>query len=154
MERPTLTTQSSLYSRSSRAALNYICSSPLRILEISECVLVRGVVEWAGSASNSGVRNWLTNRSAATSTRPPSHASTGVMFMLPHILRVSSVAEQCGHTDFNSFDDMWFTQTEDLFKCTPIPGHHQVQINQSVLLSCTRLMVLFDFIFGRAIHLC
>ena len=40
---------------------------------------------------------------------------SGVMFMLPHVLRTTVVADACGHLNFASLGDMWWSADPALF---------------------------------------
>lgn len=42
---------------------------------------------------------------------------TGLLFLFPHILKVSLAADECGSVDFESFSDMWFSTRAFTFVC-------------------------------------
>ncbi len=42
---------------------------------------------------------------------------SGVLFLFPHIIKVSLAARICNTTDFESYSDMWFRNPPNLFKC-------------------------------------
>lgn len=42
---------------------------------------------------------------------------SGVLFLFPHILRVSLAADTCQTLDFESASDIWFNKSEELFRC-------------------------------------
>ena len=44
---------------------------------------------------------------------------SGVMFMLPHMLRTTVLADECGHLNFDSLGDMWYNTDPTLFQCNP-----------------------------------
>ena len=41
---------------------------------------------------------------------------TGLTFLLPHVLKTTMVADECGSMDFDSLGDMWFSDGP-LFAC-------------------------------------
>ena len=41
------------------------------------------------------------------------------MFMLPHVIRTAVVADACGHLNFASVGDVWWSQDPTLFACSP-----------------------------------
>lgn len=45
---------------------------------------------------------------------------SGVLFLFPHIIKVSLAAQTCKTLDFESATDMWFRSPPSLFKCPPI----------------------------------
>ena len=61
---------------------------------------------------------------------------SGVLFLFPHIMRVSLAARTCKTTDFESITDMWFRSPTTLFKCplitessTPVSFYGGLYIN-------------------------
>lgn len=42
---------------------------------------------------------------------------SGVLFMIPHIIKTCLTAQECQSTDFNSFDNMWFRDVTNVFVC-------------------------------------
>jgi membrane protein YqaA with SNARE-associated domain len=42
---------------------------------------------------------------------------SGILFLFPHIIKVSLAATTCKTLDFDSSSDMWFQKPESLFKC-------------------------------------
>ena len=42
---------------------------------------------------------------------------TGLLFLFPHILKVSMAADECGSVDFESHSDMWFATHDETFLC-------------------------------------
>jgi vacuole membrane protein 1 len=42
---------------------------------------------------------------------------TGLLFLFPHILKVSLAADECASLDFESYSDMWFTTRAWTFVC-------------------------------------
>jgi len=57
---------------------------------------------------------------------------TGLLFLFPHILKVSMAAQECSSTDFESYSDMWFSETDSTFVCnddiqsTVMPSYYQI----------------------------
>jgi membrane protein YqaA with SNARE-associated domain len=45
---------------------------------------------------------------------------SGILFLFPHIIKVSLAATTCKTLDFESSSDMWFQKPENLFKCPPL----------------------------------
>jgi len=46
---------------------------------------------------------------------------SGLLFLFPHIFRVAVAANNCGHTNFNSFTDIWFHEQITPFQCLTPP---------------------------------
>ncbi|QDZ21161.1 vacuole membrane protein [Chloropicon primus] len=42
---------------------------------------------------------------------------SGLLFLWPHVFRVVTAVEKCGHTQFESYSDMWGTRGEEAFLC-------------------------------------
>lgn len=45
---------------------------------------------------------------------------SGVLFLFPHIIKVSLAAQTCKTLDFDSYSDMWFRSPPGLFTCPPL----------------------------------
>lgn len=45
---------------------------------------------------------------------------SGLLFLLPHVVKSCLAAQACKTVDFSSFGDMWFHQSDELFKCPPL----------------------------------
>jgi len=45
---------------------------------------------------------------------------SGVLFLFPHIIKVSLAAQTCKTLDFESYTDIWFRSPTNLFKCPPV----------------------------------
>jgi len=45
---------------------------------------------------------------------------SGVLFLFPHIIKVSLAAQTCKTLDFESVTDIWFRSPKTLFKCPPL----------------------------------
>ena len=57
-----------------------------------------------------------------------------VMFMLPHVIRTAVVAGTCGHLDFHSIGDMWWSKDPLLFACSPDSSSGSSTANSAVSL--------------------
>lgn len=42
---------------------------------------------------------------------------SGLLFLWPHVFRVVTTVEKCGHTDFESYSDVWGTRGDHAFSC-------------------------------------
>jgi len=42
---------------------------------------------------------------------------SGILFLFPHMMKVCQTAAECGTLDFDSRSDMWFTTTDQTWKC-------------------------------------
>lgn len=48
---------------------------------------------------------------------------SGMLFLFPHIIKVSLAAQTCKTLDFESVTDIWFRSPKTLFKCPPLTEH-------------------------------
>ncbi|WIA38664.1 hypothetical protein OEZ86_001971 [Tetradesmus obliquus] len=60
---------------------------------------------------------------------------SGLLFLFPHMLKVCLAAETCGHVDFNTRGDVWYSS--EPFHCGDVPPGHVTywQIFQKVALT-------------------
>jgi membrane protein YqaA with SNARE-associated domain len=59
---------------------------------------------------------------------------TGLLFLFPHILKVSLATDECGSVDFESYSDMWFQTRPWTFVCpADVPAGPPVTFTQVLL---------------------
>lgn len=66
--------------------------------------------------------SWWVGLGVLSSIGLGSGLQSGVLFLFPHILKVSFAAQSCQTLDFESMTDIWFRSPENLFQCPePLP---------------------------------
>lgn len=63
---------------------------------------------------------WWVGLGVLSSIGLGSGLQSGVLFLFPHIIKVSLAAQTCKTLDFESYSDMWFRTSPTLFKCPPL----------------------------------
>jgi hypothetical protein len=63
---------------------------------------------------------WWTGLGILSSVGLGSGLQSGVLFLFPHIIKVSLAAQTCKTLDFDSYSDMWFRSPPGLFQCPPL----------------------------------
>ena len=65
---------------------------------------------------------------------------SGVLFLFPHIIKVSLAAQTCKTLDFESYSDIWFRTSPGLFKCPPLTAYSTpvtlLGTWQKIILAC------------------
>eukprot|EP01119_Soliformovum_irregulare_P021982 TRINITY_DN7419_c0_g1_i1.p1 TRINITY_DN7419_c0_g1~~TRINITY_DN7419_c0_g1_i1.p1 ORF type:complete len:490 (-),score=111.01 TRINITY_DN7419_c0_g1_i1:40-1455(-) len=60
---------------------------------------------------------WWTGLGILSSVGLGTGMHTGLLFLFPHIIKVTMAANTCKSTNFESLTDMWFNSSPDLFFC-------------------------------------
>jgi membrane protein YqaA with SNARE-associated domain len=64
--------------------------------------------------------SWWVGLGILSSIGLGSGLQSGVLFLFPHIIKVSLAAQTCNTLDFESYSDIWFNSSDELFKCPPV----------------------------------
>lgn len=63
---------------------------------------------------------WWVGLGILSSVGLGSGLQSGVLFLFPHIIKVSLAAQTCKSLDFESVTDIWFRSPSNLFKCSTL----------------------------------
>jgi membrane protein YqaA with SNARE-associated domain len=83
---------------------------------------------------------WWVGLGVLSSVGLGSGLQSGVLFLFPHIIKVSLAAQTCNTLDFESSSDMWFRNPPNLFRCPDVAANSTpvtfIGIWQKIILVC------------------
>lgn len=83
---------------------------------------------------------WWVGLGVLSSIGLGSGLQSGVLFLFPHIIKVSLAAQTCKTLDFESYSDIWFRSPPGLFKCPTLTADSTpvtlLGVWQKIILAC------------------
>lgn len=109
--------------------VRYFLSHPAFLYFLLPAVVIWGVLEHVPGPYTDFINGiefvvqfvvWWVGLGILSSIGLGSGLQTGILFLLPHIIKVCLAAQTCSTLDFESNSNMWFRVSPNLFRCSPL----------------------------------